>query len=554
MRLQFKRGGRMAGKIFVNYRREDAQDAAARVHKELVPAFGAKTLFMDVDNLLAGKRFDKELDKALAACDVFLAIIGPRWLAIFEERQAAGKRDFVREEIAAALKREIPVIPVLVNGAQLPDEGALPGDVSDLVKHQQHEIRFASFGRDMGPLVGAIRTLRREAGGGGGVPWRGIAAGMVVLGAVVVGLAIWHFAPVPILGPKAEPAATTVPSRPDQTTIIAMAERRVAAENEAARADADRKVAQNEAEAKAVGDNPFLAARAKVQSKPGTVFVDDSCPGGCPEMVALPQGKYLRGSPDGETGRSADEGPQKTVTIGYDLAVGRYEVTRDQFEAFVTATNYKVADQCYVRTGTEFKLQAGSFRKPGFDQDGTHPAVCISWDDAKAYATWLAKVTGKQYRLLTEAEWEYAARGVTEPTLQPRYPWGNVVEKLCANGNGADQTAKSKFKDWSDVADCKDGFVFTAPIGSFQPNAFGLYDTLGNAWEWVQDCYPGSYNDAPVDGSAVKDSSTFCLGSARGGSWYDRPFNLRPASRYGFAIGNRLNYLGFRLAKSLSGT
>ena len=507
----------MSGKIFINYRREDAQDAAARVHRELAPAFGAKTLFMDVDNLLAGQRFDKELAKALGACDVFLAVIGPRWLAVLDERKASGERDFVREEIAAALKREIPVIPVLVNGARLPREAELPAEIADLVKHQKHDVRHEHFGRDMGPLIGAIKVLRRGAGGGGS-PWRGIGAGVVVAAVAAAGTAWWYLGPNPAPPPKPEPAASTAPVKPDQATVIALAE-------------------------------------AKAHPKPGTAFHDDGCPGGCPEMMALPQGKYLRGSPTTEEGRSSDEGPQKAVSIKYDLAVGQYEITRDQFEAFVqdAANNngFKVASECYVWTGTEFKSQAGSFRKPGFDQGGDHPAVCINWDDATAYAARLAKVTGKPYRLLTEAEWEYAARGVTEATPQPPYPFGNDAKDLCAYANGADQTARAKFKDWTWANDaCKDGYVFTAPVGSLKPNAFGVYDLLGNAREWVQDCYAESYDKAPTDGTSPKDAPTDCRRVVRGGSWYGIPDDLRSAGRIWYTADNRVNPLGFRVGRT----
>ena len=287
---------------------------------------------------------------------------------------------------------------------------------------------------------------------------------------------------------------------------------------------------------------------------PGTVFRDDGCPGGCPLVVALPRGAYLRGTPDGQQSGSFNEGPQKTVTIDYDLAVGRTEITRDQFEAFVIATDYKVADQCDIWTGTHVKVQQGSFRKPGFDQNGSHPAVCISWDEATSYAAWLAKITGKPYRLLSEAEWEYAARGVTWATLQPRNPWGDDAKQVCTYANGADITANTQFKDSSGAADCHDGYVFTAPIGSFQPNAFGLYDTLGNVWEFVHDCYVHDYNNAPVDGSAAKDWSSTCERTVRGGALNFGPRMLCPACRTTVSSNARTYNAGFRVGRRLSGT
>ena len=191
----------MTGKIFINYRREDTQDAAARIHRELSLALGAKTLFMDVDNLMAGQRFDKELEKALAECDVFLAVIGPRWMSAQEERQKAGERDFVREEIAAALRRQIPVIPVLVNQAQLPREHALPEDIRDLIKHQKHDVRHEHFRRDVAPLIEAIKFLRGPSGKA--MPWRAIGATAAGLGALTALLIlISNFASAPTPSPE----------------------------------------------------------------------------------------------------------------------------------------------------------------------------------------------------------------------------------------------------------------------------------------------------------------------------------------------------------------
>lgn len=151
----------MPQKIFLSYRREDAQDAAARLYTALAQAFGNRAVFMDVDNLLAGQRFDRELEKALAECDIFIAVMGPRWLTVLKERSAQDTRDYVREEIARALKREIYVMPVLVNGAGLPRASDLPEEVRELVEYQKHDVRHEHFKRDVAPLVEAIRTLRR---------------------------------------------------------------------------------------------------------------------------------------------------------------------------------------------------------------------------------------------------------------------------------------------------------------------------------------------------------------------------------------------------------
>jgi formylglycine-generating enzyme required for sulfatase activity len=257
----------------------------------------------------------------------------------------------------------------------------------------------------------------------------------------------------------------------------------------------------------------------------------------CPEMVVVPAGVFTMGSPEREGGRFPNEGPQHVVTIGRPFAVGKLHVTVDQFAAFVHETRY-VARKCW--------------RDPGFDQDGSHPAVCLSWDDARAYVDWMAKKTGKPYRLLSEAEWEYAARGRTSPGAYPRFWFGDEEKDLCRYGNGADQNAQERIaggSGWA-IAHCNDGYAYTSPAGHYEPNPFGLYDMFGNAWQWTADCYHDSYKGAPADGSAWTAGA--CNGGhvVRGGSWYDSLVILRSAKRDRNTSED--NYLGFRLARTLA--
>jgi aspartyl protease family protein len=154
-------GARVAGKIFVNYRRDDAKAEAARLHDRLALSFGAANVFMDVDNLLAGERFDLRLREALQETDVFLAVIGARWFALLETRAESGERDYVREEIAAALARKIVVIPVLMDRAPLPKPASLPEDIRELALYHKHDVVYESFGRDVAALVAAIETHRQ---------------------------------------------------------------------------------------------------------------------------------------------------------------------------------------------------------------------------------------------------------------------------------------------------------------------------------------------------------------------------------------------------------
>ena len=239
--------------------------------------------------------------------------------------------------------------------------------------------------------------------------------------------------------------------------------------------------------------------------------------------------------------------------MGKPFAAGRLHVTIDQFAAFVRESRYDAGSKCNTWTGSKWVERPGySWRNPGFAQDGTHPAVCLSWDDAKAYVNWLAKNTGKPYRLLTESEWEYAARGRTTPGSYPRFWFGNDEKDLCRYGNGADQKTRDSVpgaKGWT-IAPCNDGYAYTSPAGRFVANEFGLHDMFGNALQWTADCYHDSYKGVPADGSAwiTGDCSRRVL---RGGSWNDDPRYLRAAIRLRNSTDDRNLSIGFRVGRTL---
>ncbi len=245
---------------------------------------------------------------------------------------------------------------------------------------------------------------------------------------------------------------------------------------------------------------------AKDLTKAGTAFRDCSF---CPEMVVVPAGSFMMGSPETEKDRGKDEGPQRKVTITQPFAVSKFEVTFDAWNACIDAGG------CQHRPDNS-----------GWGS-GNRPVINVSWDDiTKQYLPWLSKVTGQTYRLLTEAEWEYAARAGTTTA----YSWGDDAGKGNANGS-----------QW----DIKQ----TAPVGSFKANAWGLYDMHGNVWEWVQDCYEDSYAGAPTDGSSVSEQN--CSRVLRGGSWDYDPRFMRAARRIGIDPGVRDNNIGFRVGRAL---
>jgi formylglycine-generating enzyme required for sulfatase activity len=296
---------------------------------------------------------------------------------------------------------------------------------------------------------------------------------------------------------------------------------------------------------------------------PGQTFTDTLADGSlcpfCPEMVMIPAGSFTMGSSATERKWSVEEGgtedevkdeqPAHTVRLAAGFALGRTEITRRQFARFVAATGRDMSGGCYSWTGSEWKLDAAkNWRSPGFDQDDTHPAVCVSWDDAVAYAAWLAEQTGEAYRLPSEAEWEYAAHA---GSTTMRF-WGDDLNNrdVCTYANAADLTAKDEFPGWR-MLDCRDGSIYTSSVGKYRKNDFELVDTMGNVWEWNQDCYHDSYNGAPSDGSSwtSDDCSSRVL---RGGSWVSVPRLLRSADRNWVAPDYRGDVVGFRVARALT--
>ncbi|QQS14532.1 MAG: formylglycine-generating enzyme family protein [Rhodospirillales bacterium] len=275
----------------------------------------------------------------------------------------------------------------------------------------------------------------------------------------------------------------------------------------------------------------------------------------CPEMVALRPGTFRMGAGIDEERRELGgdamvgrEGPPRDVRIRKGFAMARHEVTRGEYAVFARATGRRARLDCeYLNAEFAWTRPGGlSWERTGLDQDSDHPVLCVSWDDAAAYAAWLARATGKPYRLPSEAEWEYAARA---GTTGPRY-WGDDLAATCINANGVDRDWQGRRRADSRDAVCADGHAGTAPVGRFQPNAFGLRDMLGNAAEWVADCWHPTHAGAPDDGAARLDGDCGRR-VAKGGSWNSAPELLRAASRLSFAGGGPNRYTGFRLARDL---
>jgi formylglycine-generating enzyme required for sulfatase activity len=257
-----------------------------------------------------------------------------------------------------------------------------------------------------------------------------------------------------------------------------------------------------------------------------------------PEMVVIPKGQFVMGSPTGEEGRFDDEGPQHPVIIGAPFALGRFAVTLAEFAAFVEATGHRMFDGMVTFENDKWETRKGhSFRNPGFAQTARHPAVGVNWDDASAYCLWLSKTTGKDYRLPSETEWEYACRAGTATAFW----WGSSISTGDANYNGNHTYGAGKKGEYRKAA---------VAVDSFKPNPWGLLQVHGNVWEWCADNWHENYRGAPQDGSAWKgeDETRRVL---RGGSWFDYPRSLRAARRNWNFAENRSDDAGFRVARTL---
>ncbi len=573
--------GTVPGKIFVNYRRDDDASAAARVRDALAARFGKSNVFMDVDNLLAGQRFDEELAKALGVCDVLIAVIGPRWMDLLRARAASRERDYVREEIAAALERRIVVIPVRVGRdgqmPPLPRAEELPADIHELVLYQKHDVAHERFGRDMADLNEAIVSVRKSIGGERpspirAAPWGWIGASVVAtlavayVGAHAAGFPVpWPWSPAGMgSDPSPRTAQQTTGGKREGSDPAALAQakaqaeeaervrlaaadeerRRTEAELSRLRAEAAKRKADDDARAKAEAERQRVAAEQRKQElamlqqeearkaaeaeaarkraeasapQPGRAFRD--CPD-CPEMVVVPAGEFMMGSPASEPERESDE-TQLRVTIARPFAVGRFAVTFDEWDACVADSGckgYKPDDRGWGR--------------------GKRPVINVNWDDAKAYVAWLSRKSGKSYRLLSEAEREYVTRAGT----QTPFWWGAAITPTQANYDGS----ADPYKGGGSKGEYR---RHTVPVDSFAANPWGLYQVHGNVWEWTEDCWNDSNNGNPGNGSA-RTTGECGRRVVRGGSWDNNPRWLRAAVRNWLSTDFRVKFLGFRVGRT----
>jgi len=605
-------------KIFINYRRAESLKDARHLAKLIDTGPFRGRIFIDLKGLDGAPDWLHELERQVASSDAMISIICRDWVEVRDgdgKRRIDNDKDFVRFELAEAFRRNIPVIPVLVDGARMPKGSELPDNLLYLTRPQAELLRAESFDADCVKIAKRVQAeiaARRKRG----VP--GWAAAAVAFGALTGGIGVGPtvmeraglyqpptgdgaaFGQIARL--RADLSDADAAARSAQTARLkAEAEvarmmteiARLTTASEAARkqADENRTLADNRAKeiaslksaAETIGrradasataqaeaerlarllasaENARDAASAKAEAlakevaalvgkvselttvaaitkkvtdavkttqaplpmstsalfAPGTVFRDcyDNAPvrnPPCPEMVVIPAGSFIMGSSDG---RDHEKPPHK-VTIAKPFAVSKLEVTFAEWETCVSGGG------CTANP-TPSDKSWGKERRP---------VINVSWTDAQEYVGWLSNKTGKTYRLLSEAEWEYAARAGT--TTQ--YAWGDGIGKGNANCDGCGS-------QWDNKQ--------TAPVGAFKPNAFGLFDMHGNVHEWVEDSYHPTYEGAPEDGSAWTAGGTSSR-VLRGGSWSFFPNYLRSANRSFDRPDFRNDYIGFRVARTL---
>lgn len=513
-------------KIFISYRRDDSSGYAGRLYDRLVKHFGADHLFMDIDQIEPGEDFVEVLQKKLQAVQVAVVLIGKSWLDSKDEtgqRRLDNPDDWVRIEVATLLERKIRVIPVLVGGAMFPKSIQLPEPLIPLVRRHAFEISDTRFHPDVDKLIHALEKIiqlqqtqlppksysvtsdssnpddaklqklsdvqqssvqnRSETVSVNKTPRSTISRFvMITIGSIALVFTVLSIVKLPI--------PTQQDNNRDSIPVLAPGHSVVS-------------------ESIQPNSEPVEPTLLTYIEESESVLMQDFEP----EMVRIPTGTFIMGSPRSEKGRNSNEGPQYQVTIAYPFEIGCYEVTFAQYDAFVKDTKRKLPSN------------------EGWGR-GDRPMINVSWHDAQAYVKWLSDKTGKKYCLPSEAEWEYVARAGTTTA----YWWGDTIGL-------ANAVCDRCGSQW-------DGKQ-TAPVGSFKPNAFGVYDTAGNVWEWVQDCWHDNYTHAPTGGTAWldEDEGNCRYRVLRGGSWGSDPRGLRSAVRLrGIPVGAGFN-VGFRVAR-----
>ena len=520
----------MAG-IFISYRRGDSEGQARALSIELANYVGEASVFMDVDSIALGRDFRQSLHESLESSDALLALIGPNWLDI---RDAAGKRrlddpdDFVRQEIASALKRNIPVTPVLLQGAIMPSQERLPDDLRDLAFRNGFELSHTRWHSDVREMIQRL------------------------------GLSAADVPPVAARAPKQQtatqaiaPAARPIEAQPPgplpppqwltRRRMLGGAGVAVAAAGAVIATPSIRRISSKPPKptlrwvAFEFATVEERGARLPTEKAAASVFTEILDSGVGLDMASIPGGAFAMGSPAYEPERRPNEGPQHTVTLS-PFFIGAWPITQAQWAAVISTHPAKISH--------------GLDPFPSFFKGRDLPVEGVSWNQADEFCRRLAEMTGRDYRLPTEAEWEFSCRA---GSIGPFHVGPTITSDLanyCGNGGAVcgDSGGKSVASDVYDGVTYGSGAYDRGPVGvfrgttttpgTFPPNRFGLYDMHGNVWEYCLDIASPNYADAPTDGIAYLSGPPTADRILRGGSWSHNPAICRSAYRDAIAPDN----------------
>jgi len=565
-------------KIFLSYRRQDSPAMAGRIYDRLRAHFGSDAVFMDIDSIAFGEDFRERIDAEVSKCDVFLAVIGTRWAGETDaHRRIDDPRDFVRIELESALHRSLPVIPILVDHVRMPGEADLPPSLTRLAFRNAIDVdQGRDFHHHVDLLIKGIEFHLQQLKIPAARPLDQAHEAAPTLAAAQEPARPRNVSPTEAAQPsKPTPTAEPRPDSPPRTSDTGQESK-----NEPKDAEGVKPAAQAiPAEVIEAARPPGPAPAHTIQDKPA---VSTQLHGGAPaptppptpwgskwnnsigmQLVRIEPGEFLMGSTNEQIEKLVnhtpgarrqwfdDEQPQHPVKITKPYYLAAHQVTVAQFRRFVENSGYKTETERWGSYGWDrkkgmWKHEDGrNWRDPGFAQQSDHPVVCVNHNDALAFLGWLNvqfKEKGRGYRLPTEAEWEYACRaGKLGLYGRDDDPKSLLRAANFDNAPLKELSPKSLFLLW------KHGFPYTAPVGSFEGNAWDLYDMIGNVSEWCDDWYdPKFYQSSPKEdprNTAEADERT-----VRGFSWQSTQIYCRPASRQKRRPVFGFSDLGFRVA------
>ncbi len=513
--------------VFISYRRENTAGEARALFNDLVARLGENSVFMDVDSIALGRDFRSVLQETTASCDLMLVLIGRNWADAKDEGgriRLKNPTDYVRLEIEAALKRDIAVTPVLVQGAHMPADEDLPAEIRDLAYRNGFELSHNRWESDVEEMV------------------RRFDLGSPVGGHQIKPIALEQSVPAPP-GSRDISAAPAIPQTKPQRKLfgrpvrltrrqtMGIAGLAVVGTGAAIAVPSIRRLLSRPAwrtisfDAASVDERGMRNPPEKYSA---AMFTEALGLGAGLDMVSIPAGSFTMGSPSGEPERRPTEGPQHHVTLDA-FFIGAAPVSQAQWSAVISAHPGRIHRELDPI--------------PSFFKGVDLPVESITWNQADEFCLRLVAITGRQYRLPSEAEWEYACRAGTTtpfnvgPTITPE------LANYCGTGGAVcgDSGGKSVASDVYNDVKYGSGAYDKGPVGvfrgtttrpgTFSPNRFGLSDLHGNVWEYCLDKWADSYADAPLDGSAYLSGPSDSQRVLRGGSWSHNPAICRSAYR-----------------------